>query len=114
MSTVRPIFEIREVAAIVKPSERVYTDPFSGKALEFFWRYPGRMRIVNYEGMRAEDVEPNSFVLVDKFRMDWLKVNVSMWLTKDYGYHEPEFSGQPPRSWKKVWQNGQASLYRVD
>jgi hypothetical protein len=110
----RAIFEIRDVAVVVKSSERVYTDPLSSKALEFYWGYPPGTRIVNYEGMRAEEIEPDSFVLVDKFRMDWLKVNVSMWLTNDYGYHEPEFSGHPPESWKTVWQNDHASLYRVD
>ena len=114
VSTRRPIYEIRDVAAMVKSSERVYSDPLSSKALEFLWGYPQGMRIVNYEGMRAEDIEPNSFVLVDKVRLDWLKVNVSMWLTKDYGYHEPEFASRPPESWKKVWQNDHASLYRVD
>jgi hypothetical protein len=110
----RAIYEIRELAAVVNSSERVYTDPLSSKALEFFWSYPPETRIVNFEGMRAEEIEPDSFVLVDKYRLDWLKVNVSMWLTKDYGYHEPEFAGHPPESWKKVWQNDHASLYRVD
>jgi hypothetical protein len=64
--------------------------------------------------MRAKDIKPGSFVFVDKFRLDWLKVNVSMWLTKDYGYHAPEFAGRAPESWDIVWKNESGVLYRVN
>jgi len=112
--TLRPIYDIRHISGIVKPTDKIYTDPLSIKAFEFFWNFPQETKTVNYEGMRAEQVEPNGFVLADKFRLDWLKVNVSMWLTKDYGYHEPEFLTRPPRSWKRVWQNQYATLYKVE
>jgi len=113
-STSRTIYEIRRLSGIIKPTDKVYTDPLSRKALEFFWKYPKETKTIDFEGMRADQVEPNSFVLTDKFRLDWLKVNVSMWLTKDYGYHEPEFVSKPPESWKRVWQNQHATLYKVE
>jgi 4-amino-4-deoxy-L-arabinose transferase-like glycosyltransferase len=113
-STLDSIREIRQVAAVIAPTETVYTDPLSSKALEFFWNYRSSVALINFEGMRAADIRPKSFVLVDRFRLDWLKVNVSMWLTKDYGYREPEFSTNPAGSWTKIWRNENATLYRVD
>jgi 4-amino-4-deoxy-L-arabinose transferase-like glycosyltransferase len=108
------IYEIRRLSGLVKPTDKVYTDPLSGKALEFFWKYPQETKTIDFEGMRADEIEPNSFVLADKVRVNWLKVNVSMWLTKDYGYREPEFLTRPPESWKRVWQNRHATLYKVE
>ncbi len=111
---IRSIYAIRQIAGLVHPADTVYTDPLTGKALEFFWSYPSSMGLVNFERMRAEDVKPGGFVLVDKHRLDWLKVNVSMWLTKDYGYREPEFTGRVPDSWKQLWRRGDATLYRAN
>jgi hypothetical protein len=108
-----PIFDTRKIASVVTPADRIYTDPLTSKALEFFWNYPKELRTINFEGMRTDAVEKNTFVLVDKFRLDWLGVNVGMWLTKPYGYQAPEFSNHPPASWKPVWQNRNATLYRV-
>jgi len=53
-------------------------------------------------------------VLVDRNRLDWLDANVSMWLTEDYGYHEPGFAKDPPKSWHVAWRSESATLYRVD
>jgi hypothetical protein len=111
---IRSIYSIRQIAGLMNPTDTVYTDPLTGKALEFFWRFPSSTGLVNFEGMRAEDIKPGSFVFVDKHRLDWLKVNVSMWLTKDYGYHEPEFSGRAPDSWTRLWRNENGTLYRVN
>ncbi len=111
---IRSIYSVRHIAGLMNPADTVYTDPLTGKALEFFWKFPSSTGLVNFEGMRAEDIKPGSFVFVDKHRLDWLKVNVSMWLTKDYGYHEPEFSGRAPDSWTRLWRNEIATLYRVN
>jgi hypothetical protein len=113
-STIKSIYETKHVARLVKPTDTLYTDPLSGKALEFFWKYPSQSKIINFEGKESDEIAPHSFVLVDKFRLDWLKVNVSMWLTKDYGYHEPKFVGKPPGGWKIVWRSQHATLYRVE
>ena len=114
MSSSKQIYELRRVAGIIKPSDVVYTDPLSTKALQFFWKYPQSMRTIDFEGMSAHDIQPNSYVLADEFRLDWLNVNVDMWLTNEYGYHEPEFVSKPPETWKRIWQNRHAVLYKVD
>ena len=113
VDTTRTVFSIRHIASLMKPGSTVYADPLTGKALEFFWKYPPSTGLVNFEGLRVEDIKPGSFVFVDKYRLDWLKVNVSMWLTKDYGYHAPEFAGRVPESWEILWKNENAVLYRI-
>lgn len=114
VNATRTVFSIRHIASLVNPSTTVYADPLTAKALEFFWRYPPSTGLVNFEGMRVEDIKPGSFVFVDKHRLDWLQVNVSMWLTKDYGYHAPEFAKRVPESWEIVWQNANGVLYRIN
>ena len=114
VSALKSVYEVRQLSTMVRPSDQIYTDPLTIKALEFFWKYPQKMRVFNFDGMRADEISPHSFVLADKVRIDWLKVNVNMWLTKDYGYHEPEFVTKPPESWKRVWQTQQAALYKVE
>ena len=114
LERVQPMYEVRALAGLVGPGDTIYTDPLSSKALEFYWKYPARTGIVDFEGMERAGVQPHSHVLVDKNRLDWLDVNVSMWLTKEYGYHEPEFSQAPPETWDVVWRNRYATLYRVN
>ena len=114
MQRVNSIYETRIVSTKVKPSDQIYTDPLTIKALEFYWGYPEKMNVINFEDLKTEEIPPNSFVLTDVTRVNWLKVNVSMWLTKDYGYKKPEFFDHPPKSWKTIWKNANAVLYRVD
>jgi len=110
----QPIYDVKAVAGLVRPGDRLYTDPLSRKGLQFYWGYPAQMNVVDFEQMDRDDVEPGSFVLVDRYRLDWLDVNVSMWLTEDYGYHEPEFSGGDPAGWDVRWRSPYATLYRVE
>jgi 4-amino-4-deoxy-L-arabinose transferase-like glycosyltransferase len=109
----KSIYETRIASSILKPSDRIYTDPLSRKSLEFFWRYPEEMNVIDFENMKGRDITSNSFVLLDCARLNYLKVNVGMWLTKDYGYKEPNFFERPPHSWKRVWGNANAALYHV-
>lgn len=110
----KPMYDVRQVASIVRATDTVYTDPLSRKALEFQWRYPAATGIRDFEGQGADAIAPGSFVLVDTNRLGWLSVNVSMWLTKDYGYHAPAFAKNAPAAWKVAWRNPYATLYRVD
>jgi 4-amino-4-deoxy-L-arabinose transferase-like glycosyltransferase len=112
-STIRPVYETGLPAALIAPQDTVYTDPLTQKSLEFQWKYPSATRIVDFEGARTAAVVPGSFVLLDHHRLRWLDVNVSMWLTSDYGYHEPEFAEAVPPSWQVLWRNAHATLYRV-
>ena len=114
LKRIQPIYQLREVAAHTTPQDVVYADPLSRKALEFFWRYPQSSKLVDLEGLQATDVAPGSYVIVDKTRLQWLNVNVSMWLTKDYGYHAPGFAVARPDDWKPVWRNQSSTLYKVD
>jgi 4-amino-4-deoxy-L-arabinose transferase-like glycosyltransferase len=114
LERVQPMYQVGALARLVRPDDTVYTDPLSRKALEFHWQYPAKTAIVDFEGMNRGEIRPGSFVLVDKNRLNWLDVNVSMWLTEDYGYHEPEFSQSPPEAWKVVWRNRYATLFRVN
>ncbi|MBI5236584.1 MAG: glycosyltransferase family 39 protein, partial [Deltaproteobacteria bacterium] len=114
MERSRPAYELKNAVKLIKPSDTVYTDPLTAKSIEFFQGYPANPNVVNFEEMKTIDVPVNSLVLVDAFRMDWLKVNVSMWLTHDYGYKEPEFAADPPANWKRLWKNAYATLYRVE
>lgn len=114
LARVKPMYETRQLADVVGPGDRVYTDPLSRKALAFFWKYPPSTGLQDFEGLGPDAVDHNSFVLVDKNRLNWLDVNVNMWLTKDYGYHAPQFAQASPSSWKVKWQNDYATLYRVD
>jgi hypothetical protein len=111
--TVRPMNATRDIALKASPQEPVYTDPLSRKALEFSWKYPLTTQVRDFEGMQAEDIQPGSLVLVDSNRLDWLHVNVSRWLTKDYGYHPPAFASKAPASWKVMQRGMYATLYRV-
>jgi len=113
LSTIQPMYETRKAAAMIPPGETIYTDPLSRKALEFYWRYAADRTIKDFEGADQSAIVPGSYVLVDKNRLAWLDVNVSMWLTKDYGYHEPAFSDAAPSGWDVRWRNQYATLYRV-
>jgi hypothetical protein len=114
LAHIRPIYDTRQVAARITPSDVLYTDPLTRKALEFHWKYPESTRLADFEGLGAEAVPSGSYVLLDTHRLRWLDANVSMWLTKDYGYHEPAFAKTRPASWKPLWRNPYATLYRVE
>ena len=34
-------------------------------------------------------------------------------MTRSYKYERPTFVEQPPASWKQVWVQGSATLYRI-
>ncbi len=114
MRRVKEIYEFREIAARLSANDPVYADPLSRKALEFFWQYPKSTRLADLEGLDEKHIAPGSYVIVDKTRLRWLDVNVSMWLTKDYGYHAPTFASVAPGSWRTVWRNQSSALYRVE
>jgi 4-amino-4-deoxy-L-arabinose transferase-like glycosyltransferase len=114
LERVKPMYAGRDVTKLVRPDQTIYTDPLSAKSLAFYWKFPPSSHVVNFEGMTGDAIPPGSFVLVDKSHLNWLDVNVSMWLTSDYGYHEPDFSVKAPESWKVVWRNVYATLYHVN
>ena len=107
--------ELRVVSNNVKPEERFYTDPISKKGLEFFWRYPDKINVIDFEGMKSpKDILSGSFVLTNRWYVDWLNVNAGMWLSDPSGYRKPDFFDHPPHSWKTIWKNTNAALYYVE
>lgn len=107
--------EGRIVSAILKPSDRVYTDILNIKALEFYWNYPQNMEAEDFEEMKSsKKISAGSFVLIHPRAINWLDVNAGMWLSKGNVYIKPYFYDNIPPSWKVVWKNEMATLYRVE
>ena len=107
--------EGKAVSNILKPSDRIYTDVLNIKALEFYWGYPQKMEAVDFEGMDSlEKIAAGSFILIHPTAINWLDVNAGMWLSKGNVYLKPLFYNNIPSSWKVVWQNEIATLYRVE
>jgi hypothetical protein len=103
----------RELAATLRPDDRVYTDALSRAGLEFFWKYPRTMGIVNLGAMRPEDEIPcNSYVLLNNSYIDWLVDNFGMWYTLT-PFTMPDEARDPPPNWSQTWTNGNAALYQV-
>ena len=106
--------EVRTVSNLLTPDEQIYTDFISKRGLEFFWHYPEKMKVINFEGMKSpEGIPAGSFVLTNRRYANWLDINSGMWLSDSSGYKKPEFFDQPPPSWKRVWGNANAALYHV-
>ncbi|OGW51330.1 MAG: hypothetical protein A2Z50_00980 [Nitrospirae bacterium RBG_19FT_COMBO_42_15] len=85
------------------------------KSLEFFWKYPKKMEIIDFEGMQpTNDIPAGSYILTHPGAINWLEVNAGMWLSKGNVYVKPYFYENIPPSWKVVWQNSRAILYKVE
>ena len=107
--------EGRILSAILSPSDRIYTDILNMKSLEFFWKYPKKMEIIDFEGMQpTNDIPAGSYILTHPGAINWLEVNAGMWLSKGNVYVKPYFYENIPPSWKVVWQNSRAILYKVE
>lgn len=103
----------RELAAIIQPSDRIYTDALSRAGLEFFWRYPATVDIVDIGEMQPdENVDCSGYVLINRSYINWLENNFGMWYTLAPFSLPPELR-EPPAQWEVSWTNGNAMLYRV-
>lgn len=105
----------RDLAAgIITAADRIYTDPLSRNALEFFWGYPDMTNVSNFADLPADAQVPcGSLVLMNASYVDWLQVNRGMWYTLE-GFDLPDQIASPPEAWSRIWTNGNADLYRVD
>jgi 4-amino-4-deoxy-L-arabinose transferase-like glycosyltransferase len=109
------VSEVKAVSTLLKPSDRLYTDILSIHGLDFFWGYPEKMAIVNFEDMaRSTRIHANSYVLVNRKYLDWLASKAGWWPTKSEQYRKPEFYDLAPASWKRIWSDGDATLYFVE
>jgi len=104
----------KAVAHLLGPSDRLYTDPLSKNGIEFFGNYSSKVNIINYSELPVDKKIPyGSYLLVNKSYNEWLKINKGTWLNKD-GFQLPHVVKNPPKTWKKLWYNNNAVLYRVD
>ena len=107
--------DAQAVSHLARPSDRLYADALSIKALEFYWRYPEKMNAVDFEGMSsAGDIAPGSYLLFNSNAINWLEKNAGMWLSKSPQYRRPDFHSNLPAAFKKIWQNDHAALYRIE
>lgn len=105
----------KAAGAIVKPTDRVYTDILTMRGLKFFWKYPFAIDASDFDGMdSSKGIEPGSFVLINPRAVDWLELNAGMIYHYRLGYNKPYFYQDIPASWKTVWKDGKAVLYRVE
>jgi len=107
--------EARIISNVLKPSDRVYADILSVKALEFFWGYPEEVGTIDFEDMKlSHEVSNGSFVFVHPVALEWLETNAGMWVGKGPVYNKPNFVANRPSSWKLVWEKNNARLYHVE
>lgn len=107
------IKETRAVSALLNPADPLYTDSMGIKELEFFWRYPNRTALTDFEGVKAGDIPQGSYVLLIPKHTDWIARNAGMWLSRNPVYKKPEFLDKVPPDWKTVWRDDDSGLYRV-
>lgn len=103
----------RELAKVIGPEDRIYTDPLSRAGLEFFWKYPLTMNVIDVrEVSRGETVGCGSYVLTNDSYTKWLVNNYGMWYTLE-PFTLPEIVRNPPAEWERSWSDGNATLYHV-
>jgi hypothetical protein len=95
----------RVVHQRLSPSDRVFTDAKTARALRFFWKYPTEARLVLFEGMKREDIPKDVYVLINRRRMEHSR--------KVYGVVPPDFFDRPPEEWLRVWADHGGELYWV-
>lgn len=102
----------KTLSTILKPTDRLYTDILTINGLEFFWRYPNRMNVVNFEDMTVTP-QPGDYVVANKANLNWLVDMAGWWPTEHTTYVKPTMVEQPPASWETTWRSDDAALYRV-
>ena len=107
--------EVRILASTIEPSSLLYTDTLSIRGLKFFSGYPKETKWTDFASTGSVDEIPRgSLVLVKKAYIDWLNKNAGMWLSPRSGYRKHDFYDNPPGSWKEIWRERNARLYRVE
>jgi hypothetical protein len=95
----------RSIATVISPRDPIYTDSRTAAVMQFFWHYPAAARTVDFEHLQVDQVNPGSFVLINRDQVETLHAY--------YGYAPPDFYARPPRDWVLTWSADRAELYRV-
>ncbi len=114
--------EVRALDEQVTPTTTLYADALSLRAFEFLDRYPPTTRWVEFDDITSErQMAPGSVVIVNTRYLEWLDRNAGMWVnwpapgaTNLSGYRQHSFYKQPPASWRLIWHNENARVYRID
>jgi dolichyl-phosphate-mannose-protein mannosyltransferase len=105
----RPEQGIRDVLAVLKPSDIVYTDSRTAASMVFFRNgklLPSTDKTIPYETTTADTIKTGSYILLNKSMVNFLEIS--------YGYNPPAFVHAPPKTWTQVWSDKQMTLFRVD
>ena len=101
------------LAGVLSPKDTIHTDAISRNGLEFFWGYPAKMNVSPYGAPgRPVTVRCGDYVLRNLSYDRWLTVNYGMWLNVG-GFEAPPVVQKPPESWRVVWTDGNATLFKV-
>lgn len=95
----------RQMAHVVSPDDRVFTDSRTASVLKLFWGFPDSAGTVDFEGSSADQIASDSYVLVNENRLTWLG--------KAFGYDAPAFYGKPPAAWRIEKSTDGGRLYYV-
>jgi hypothetical protein len=114
--------EARALDAQVTPATAVYADALSLRAFEFLDRYPSATRWIEFDDIASHDqIAPGSLVIVNARYLEWLDRNAGMWVnwpapgpTDLSGYRQHPFYTSPPASWRLIWRNDNARVYRIE
>lgn len=114
--------EVRVLDEQVTPATPLYADALSLRAFEFFDGYPATTRWVEFDDIGSPDqMAPGSLVIVNARYLEWLNRNAGMWVnwpapgpTDVSGYRQHSFYTNPPASWRLIWQNDNARIYRIE
>lgn len=101
----------RMVASMVSDKDIVYTDYRTARSLVFLRRgtlAPFDDTCVPYEHVAATNLPKGSYVLVDAV------ATRSLTETETPNYERPPYVDAPPDSWRRVWTDGDAALFRIE
>ena len=106
--------EVRRMRDMVAPSTTLYADTLALRAMNFFHGFPSETAWVDFQDVDdSTDMPRGSLVFVDSAYLDWLNVNVGMWLNNTTGYRDHDFYRIAPSTWQKLLETDNAVLYEV-
>jgi len=95
----------KALSRMLGPETPVFADGITLAGLRFFWAYPQGTRLVEFGGMRTQEIPNGAYVLINPRRA---AVRVQQ------GWKPPEFFYEDvPATWIRTWESSSARLYLV-
>jgi len=95
----------RIVSQMLSPEDELLTDVRTAWVLNYFWDYPEKTGVRDFEGISTQEVPPSVHVLINRDRIEFLQ--------SAYGYAFPEFCENIPTHWILEWSGNRAELFRI-